>query len=172
MEAETIGVGIAALAAASSAFSAYTSRQAVDRAHRPFVWPAISTGRDPGGPSVVRVRLHNDGQGTAYDVRWSVGTMMEAHDGSLEEDAAFTDEHVSSVIRAIRPGEVVPPQDSEWLEQAAALPGDDVWWVLVRWTDAARVRWELSEQGPTLLRSEPRRLRTWPWQLWRPSRDW
>lgn len=90
----------------------------------------------------------------------------------MKEDVGYTDEHVSPVIRAMRAGEVVPPQSTEWLEQAVPLPSDDVWWVLVRWTDAGRVRWELSEQGPTLLRSEPRRLRTWRWQLWRPRRGW
>jgi hypothetical protein len=58
------------------------------------------------------------------------------------------------------------------LRRAVAMPPDDVWWLLVRWTDAAGLRWELSEQGPTLLRAEPRKLRTWGWQMWRPKRDW
>jgi hypothetical protein len=57
-----------------------------------------------------------------------------------------------------------------WLVGTGSRAARGRW--LVRWTDPARVRWELSEQGPTLLRSEPRRLRTWQWQLWRPKRDW
>jgi len=172
VEAQTVGIGLAAVSAAVSAFSAYTSRQAVDRSHRPFVWPAISNSRDPDGQHVLRIRLHNDGSGTAYDVRWSVGSVTEGRKGDIVDDVRLTSDNVSQVIRALRPGEVLPPAEAGWLEQAVALPEDDVWWVLVRWTDPARVRWELSEQGPTLLRSEPRRLRTWQWQLWRPKRDW
>ena len=122
---------------------------------------------------MVRVRLHNDGAGTAYDVRWSVGSLMESETGEIIHDEAFTADHISQVIRAMRPSEVLPPPEDGWLEQAVALPSDDVWWVLVRWTDAARTRWQLSEQGPTLLRTEPRRVRgIWGWQKWRPKRDW
>jgi hypothetical protein len=172
VEAETVAVAIAAISAIASAISAYTNRQSVDRAHRPFVWPAISHKGDPDGSHVLLVRLHNDGAGTAYDVRWSIATLMLDQNDNAVEDRLFEDEHVSQVIRAVRAGEILPPQDQGWLEKAVALPPDDVWWLLVRWTDAAGVRWEISEQGPSLLRAEPRRLRTWPWQVWRPKRSW
>lgn len=69
MQIETVAVAIAAVSAIASAASAYTNRQAVDRAHQAFVWPAMSRSRDPDGRDVLLVRLHNDGAGTAYDVR-------------------------------------------------------------------------------------------------------
>jgi hypothetical protein len=172
MNADTAGVLIAAIAATASAISAYTSRQSVDRANRPFVWPAISQAKDHDGANLVRVRLHNDGSGTAFDVRWSIGTVAVGPKDEIKVDDKFSEQYKSHVIRALRPGESLPPEDGDWLERAASLPLDDVWWVVVRWTDAARVRWELLEQGPALLRSEPRRLRTWPWQLWRSRREW
>jgi hypothetical protein len=171
MRVETVAVLIAAVSAVASAISAYTNRQAMARAQRPFVWPAISHGSDPDGTRVLRIRLHNDGTGPAYDVRWSVGSLTESESGEVVDDAHFTKAHVSPVIRALRASEVLPPDES-WLEKAVALPEDDVWWVLVRWTDSAGARWELTEQGPSLLRFEPRRLRTWRWQAWRSPRDW
>jgi hypothetical protein len=119
---------------------------------------------------VLLVRLHNDGAGTAYDVRWSVG--LPAVGGDPVDVDRHARDHASQVIRAMRAGEVLPPPGEGWLEQAIVIPEDDVWWLLVRWTDVGRVRWELSEQGPTLLRLEPRRLRSWIWQVWRPKRDW
>lgn len=172
MEAQTIGIGLAAASAAVSAFSAYTSRQAVDRSHRPFVWPTISQQRGHDGRTILSIRLHNDGSGTAFDVRWSLGSVTEGLRGKTVDDVRLIEDNVSRVVRALRPGEAHPALDAHPLERQVVLPADDVWWVLVRWTDAARVRWELTEQGPSLLRSEPRRLRTWRWQVWRSPRDW
>lgn len=167
---ESASVAIAAAAASASAVSAYVNRQAVDRGSRSFVWPAVSHRLDPDGRHVLLVRLHNDGAGAAYDVRWSVG--LAVVDGDPVNVDRYARDNASQVIRAMRPGEVLPPPDDGWLEQATVLPEDDAWWLLVRWTDVGRVRWELSEQGPTLLRLEPRRLRSWTWQVWRPKRDW
>lgn len=171
MNTETVGVAVAAVAATASWLSAYTNRQAVDRAHRAFVWPVISHGLDQEGRRLLRVRLVNDGAGAAFDVRWSVGSVAETEHGRAVNDQRLTAQNVSLVIRAIRPGEAVPPEPN-WSELAIDLPPDDVWWVLVRWTDSARVRWERSDQGPALPESEPRRVRTWLWQVWRPQRDW
>jgi hypothetical protein len=171
MSPETVGVAIAAAAATASWISAYISRQSVDRANRAFVWPAISHRLDNDGRHLLLVRFQNDGAGTAYNVRWSVGTVMDNRRGKTVNDHLWTAEHVSLVVRAVRPGEAVPPEP-DWLEHAITLPPDDVWWLLVRWSDSAQVSWERADQGPGLLESEPRRLRTWFWQIWRPKRDW
>jgi hypothetical protein len=143
----------------------------VDRAHRPFVWPAISHGRD-GEQRILKVRLHNDGSGTAFDVRYSMGSVTVDQHDRVVEDAQLTKDAMSLVIRALKPGESNPEVDGQWLERALPLPHDDVGWVLVRWTDAGGVRWEYSDQGPATEAGRPRRLRTWSWQVWRPERDW
>jgi hypothetical protein len=166
--AETIAVGIAAVSATASAASAYASRQSVDRAHRAFVWPSIAHELDEAGRHILSVTLHNDGAGSAYDVRWAVGSVTANEKGKIIDDASLTADTISAVTRALRPGETLPA-----LKQAITLPEDDIWWVLVRWTDASRVRWQVGEQAPSrILREEPRRLRTWRWQAWRPKRDW
>jgi hypothetical protein len=168
MAAETIGVAIAAVSATASAASAYASRQSVDRAHRAFVWPAIAHELDAAGHHILSVTLHNDGAGSAYDVRWAVGSVTANEKGKIIDDESLTADTISVVTRALRPGETLPA-----LKQAIALPEDDIWWVLVRWTDASRVRWQVGEQVPSrFLRADPRRLRTWRWQAWRPKRDW
>lgn len=169
--AAVVAVAFAAVSAIAAAVSAVATRQSVDRAHRPFVWPAISHGTD-GDTSVLRVRLHNDGAGTAYEVRWSFGALMETQEGEFVEDSKGAAEQASLAVRAIRAGESVPPEDSGWLEKEVVLPPDDIGWILVRWSDAAGVRWEASDQGPATLRGRPRRLRRWGWQFWRAAADW
>jgi hypothetical protein len=167
----TIAIALAAGSAVAAAVSAVASRKSVERAHRPFVWPAIFHGSD-GDTPVLRIRLHNDGAGVAYDVRWSFGTIVETSPGSYDEDRDEARQEASLAIRAIRPGESVPPEDHGWLEKEVALPPDDVGWILVRWSDSAGARWEVSDQGPAVLRGPPARLRRWRWQVWRDMRDW
>jgi hypothetical protein len=164
-------VAFAAVSAVAAAVSAVATRQSVDRAHRPFVWPAISHGSD-GESRILRVRLHNDGAGTAYEVRWSIGTLAETQDEEFVEDSKGAAEQASMAIRAIRVGESVPPEGSGWLDKEVQLPPDDIGWILVRWHDAAGIRWEVSDQGPATSRGRPRRLRRWRWQLWRDPADW
>lgn len=144
--AAAVAIAFAAVSAIAAAVSAASMRQSVDRAHRPFVWPAISHGRD-GEARVLRVRLHNDGSGTAYEVRWSFGTLAETQEGEFVEDRQGAAERASLAIRAIRAGESVPPEGSGWLEKEIQLPPDDVGWILVRWSDAGGIRWEVSDQG-------------------------
>lgn len=169
MDSSTIAIGLAAVSAAAAAVSAVATKQSVERSHRPFVWPAISHGSD-GGTRVLRVRLHNDGAGVAYDVRWSFGTIIESSPGTYDENREDAKTEASLAIRAIRPGESVPPRG--WLEKEVRLPPDDVGWILVRWSDAGGVRWEASDQGPAALRTPPRRLRKSCWEVWRPASDW
>ena len=170
-EAAVIAIAIAAVSAVAAAISALATRQAVERAHRPFVWPAISHATD-GDTRILRIRLHNDGAGTAYEVRWSFGTLIETQPGEFDENREAAAVQASLTIRAIRPGESVPPEGSGWLDQAITLPPDDIGWILVRWTDAAGDRWEVSDQGPAASRVRPRRLRRRWWQLWRSPANW
>lgn len=171
MDFETIGIAIAAFSAAASAVSAYASRLAVDRANEAFVWATISYGSD-GGQPLVRVRLHNEGPGVARDVRWSATALREIRPGKWEVDDDLAATNKSSLIRAMQPGESVPPEEHGWLDLPWRRPEDDVWWLVVRWSDAARVRWERSEE-PSEVRSHTRKLRTWGWHVWRPKRsDW
>jgi len=169
VDAEVIGIGIAALSAGASAVAAYTSRLAVDRANQAFVWATISHASD-GGQRLVRVRLHNEGPGVARDVRWSATTVSEVSPDKWDVDDEINVRNKSPLIRAMQPGESVPPEEHGWLDLAWVPPEDDVWWLLVRWSDAARVRWERSEE-PAALRSRTRKLRTWGWQVWRPRKD-
>jgi hypothetical protein len=83
---------IAAFAAVAAAVSAWFSRQALERSHRPYVWPEWKL-LPPGGEAVeeregesddayferfkatkfrVGVRLHNDGPGIALDPMWTI----------------------------------------------------------------------------------------------------
>ena len=167
---QTVGIGIAAASAVASAVSAFTSRQAVDRASRAFVWPTISQKMDSDWRRVLRVRLNSEGGGTAYDVRWSVG--LPDLDGGRAAAERYSADNASEVIRALRSGEVIPPSvasgSSERSRYLKTMCGGC-------WSDGVtrhRTHWELSEQGPGSLRFEARRLRTWWWQLWRPKRDW
>jgi len=169
--AAVVAVAFAAVSAIAAAVSAVATRQSVDRAHRPFVWPAISHDAD-GETSILRVRLHNDGAGTAYEVRWSFGALMESQEGEFVEDSKGAAEQASMAVRAIRAGESDPPGGSGWLDKKVRLPPDDIGWIVVRWSDAAGIRWEVSDQGPATSRGRPRRLRRWRWQFWRAPADW
>src|SRR5947209_5352081 len=104
MTGEVIGIGVAAVAAVASWISAYTNRQTADRALRAFVWPVISSRLDEAGRNILLVRLKNDGAGTAFNVRWSVGSVTANERGKIVSDQRLTAEHVSLVVRAMRPG--------------------------------------------------------------------
>lgn len=169
--AVVIALALAAVSAIAAAVSAVSTRQSVERAHRPYVWPAISHDRD-GDRRVLRVRLHNDGAGTAYEVRWSFQTLVESKEGEWTPDEQGAAKEASLAIRALRSGESLPPGDGKWLEKAVPLPPDEIGWFLVRWDDAAGVRWEVSDQGPAARQGRPHRLRRWWWQRWRWPADW
>lgn len=164
----------AAASAVAAAVSARTSRQAVTRANAPFVWPAITV-LSEYGESVTRhvfgVRLHNDGPGVAFDVRFSVSA---AEHGS--------DEYVPPPIRAMRSGEQVPPHP-EPQEQPIRnglyeypLPGKidaGPWWVIVRYGDALGRRWQVrGPLDPHVQLDGPVRLRGRRLEVWRPPERW
>ena len=176
VDVELVAVAVAAISATASAASAHASRQSVDRAHRAFVWPEIRVPKDYGQAEPLRVQLRNDGPGVAYDVRWSVGSLApkpgeDWESGNVVHDDDWARKNASLVERAMPAGDT-RPGDGGWLERRVALPDDDIWWVLVRWTDTSGARWELVEQGPSLVSSGAQQLQTYRWQFWRKKRDW
>jgi len=145
----------------------------VERAHRAFVWPEI---RLPKAQTPLGIRLRNDGTGVAYNVRWSLGTLAPkpGHDwesGKVVADYEWARQNHSLVKRAMKPGDSHPSAEG-WTDKKIALPEDDIWWVLVRWTDVAGTRWEVTDQGPAMLAHHPYPLRAHFWQLWRRASDW
>jgi hypothetical protein len=79
-------------------------------------------------------------------------------------------------IRAMRGHETVPPPDSVGSPRGFPLgvhvAGDDVWSVLIRWTDTAGQRWEFTApQDREGLAQAPRRLRRHSYQRWLPKAD-
>jgi hypothetical protein len=185
-----VAAGASAAGAVAAWLAATTSREAVARSHRPFVWPEWTV--EPAEESEEKrqawlVRLHNDGPGVALDVRWSVEGAAQ-YPEQYETTAA---DLASEPIRGMRPGMSVPPIEdppghllARW-RRVLPFVGD-IEWVVVRFTDSAGVRWEYAEPWePGTLADPARRLRrvriyksrTWQWWLWRlrprrPLRAW
>ena len=157
-----------ALAAVSSAAawrSSFIAREAATRSSLAFVWPVVQIGYERDR-AVVRVRLHNDGPGLAQDV---VAARLEPT-GEGDTWAVFGR---TPVIRAMRAAETLPPPEQEEMSLGAHVAGDDIWSVVVRWTDTAGQRWELAApQEQYALTTTPRRLRRRRWQRWRAAVDW
>src|SRR4051794_31916238 len=169
----------AAAAAVAAWLSAWNSRQAVARAHRPFVYaePEMrSVGPDFDHHEEhrpVETRLRNDGAGVALDLR----LRLEAERGPWRGEPTLP-------VRAMRAGEVVPPdvtpaRGGTRMEkivtgyQRSAPPREvDARAVVVRFEDPAGERWEVRNRrhppGPLMMR----RLRSGRLDLWRPRRGW
>jgi hypothetical protein len=160
---------LAVVAASASALAAWTSaslaRQTARRAHFPYVWPDVRINyRDE--ILEVSARLHNDGPGLAQDV---VAARLEPPDD--EHPWAVFDR--TPTIRAMRGGEANPRDEKAALGLGAHTHGDDIFSVVVRWTDTAGQRWELvAPQDPKALTRPPRALRRRRWQRWRDPADW
>lgn len=180
--ASVASAGVAALSAIAASIAARASRQSVSRAHRPFVWPEVHIRRrTETGFTPLRVRLHNDGPGTAYDVSCSIGPRATPTPERLRRwhRRRVLLGYAIPPVRAMRPGEAVPPRDADdstLFEIALTTPLDEPWWVAVRWTDAAGARWEFIEpQATDDLAWPPRRLRLRRRPLrrrWRPRAYW
>ena len=108
----------------------------------------------------VRVKLHSDGPGTAFDdVSCSIDPDL-APSVFRYPHRIFGRRTLSGVatppIRSMRPGVVFPATEGDDPDRRFTLtlvkPGD-AWWAVVRWTDAAGVRWESTRP------SDPRRSR-------------
>ncbi len=160
---------VAAVAAAAGALAAWvaawTSKQAVERSHRPFVYAEPELVSDEyGAPEErrwIRSRLRNDGVGVALEVR----LRLEAQDGSWAGDP-------TQPVRAMRAGEVVPPESKQGFEFARPPRDVEKWVSVTRYDDTGGQAWEVRNQrhpaGPLTVR----RLRTGRLIVWRPRRHW
>jgi hypothetical protein len=175
--AVVVAAGTGAVSAAAAALSARASRNAVARAHRPYVWAEIHvvSGRSEK-TWLAKVRLHSDGPGAAFDVSAAVGphyvyerirrSWWRLWDRTLVG-------YATPPIRAMLSGEAVPPRDTDDGLYELAIGSIEDWWVAVRYSDAAGARWEFREpRSPESLAGPPRRLRTRRWQVWRPRVWW
>ena len=153
----------------SAGLSALACRRAVVASLTPFVWPSIELrvlGLDARRTCAVGLRLPNDGPGSAFDVEY------ELVGGRANPQSRAS--NFASPVPAISPGGFAPVQPVEELEDD---PGeyriplgrrveDGPLKVAVRYQDALGRRWET--QGRLGARvTRPRRLRRWPWELWR-----
>jgi hypothetical protein len=176
--AVVVAAGAGAVSAAAAALSARASRQAVVRAHRPFVWAEIHVvkGRRDDKMWLAKLRLHNDGPGAAFDVSAAVGphyVYERVRRHWWQVWSRTLSGYATPPIRAMRPGEAVPPRDSDEGLYELAIGSLEDWWVAVRYTDAAGVRWEFREpRSPESLARPAHRLRARWWQLWRRPLWW
>ena len=176
LEAVEVAAIAAALSALAAWVSAWNSRQAVARAHRPFVYgePEIRTDKvNLPGQRLIAVRLRNDGAGVALDVRFR----LEAEDGRWQGDPLLP-------VRAMRPGEVAPPepdhrdhpmlssQRKTGFEMAAPPRSVEAWAAVIRFSDSAGQHWEVLNRrhppGPLMLR----KARSGRFDVWRGRLDW
>lgn len=164
----------AAVSAIAAAISARSSRQAVVRSHAPFVWPSIAIRGPVLGLHQVGVRLHNDGPGVAFNVRFSVANKQEG----------FGDIYAIPPIRAMRSGEKVPPHPEpepqvqpmirdDVYEYPLPGPLDQSWWVVVRYADGLGGSWEIRAPiDPQGTLRGPHRLRSGRLDRWRRAARW
>lgn len=173
MDAQGLVVGAALTAAVASAVSAWFAGRAIERAHAPLVWPSIDIHLGvPQPPHAVRVRLHNDGSGTAFNVRFAIGTP-----GDLDDVIALND---TSPIPAMREGAIVPPSAAanpeivrdDHFHMAAPEDLRSDWYVVVRYEDSLSRRWEVRASADPNGFVSPRRLRCHWFQFWWPGESW
>jgi len=153
-----VGIGIAAVGSVAAAVSARASARGVSLASRPYVYgePRSATGH------LAMVRLHNSGPGTAVEVRFRIGS----------PDTESTE--WSQVVRAMQPGEVLPPHDSEGISMSipvvAAVQGQRLeWWVEVEYGDIRGARWRLRNDRTDATRpAAAQRVRSGKFDRWRP----
>ena len=152
--------------------SALICWRVVVRSLTPFVWPSIELrvlGLGVKRRYAAGIRLHGAGPGPAFNVVFALTGGKPAVGGMRS--------NVDCPIPAISPGAVVPPErvhgrDDDPAEYRIPL-GDRIedgpLAVTVQYRDALGRRWQtrgrLGMRGTRVTR--PRRLRRWPWELWR-----
>jgi hypothetical protein len=151
-----IGIGLAAVGAIAAAVSARASARNVALSNRPYVYgePAFSSGSRSHA-----VRFHNDGAGTAVEVRYRVVTSRGDYSKWSEP------------VRAMRPGEITPPPEAEGFE--FETPRDDKglaleWFIETEFSDIGGTRWRLRNDRRDNSPATVQRLRTRPYQRWLP----
>jgi hypothetical protein len=139
-----VAAGAGGVSAVAGAVSARTNLSSVRRANLPFVYGEPAFGRAPGAYKTreeadnaritgVFVVLHNDGPGTAVEVR----LRLRSTSGDWSSEA-------TDAVRAIRPGETVerfgfqPPWEVD--------PDVRSWGVATRFQDTAGREWETFNQ--------------------------
>jgi hypothetical protein len=150
-----IGTGLAAIGAIAAAVSARASARNVALSNRPYVYG--ERGFSSGERSPI-VRLHNDGAGTAVEVRYRLGAA----------EADYTE--WSEPVRAISPGDITPPPGADGFLGEPPRTSEGVatnWFIETEFSDMSGARWRLRNDRASSTPATVRRLRTRPYQFWR-----
>jgi hypothetical protein len=172
---ELVAITVAAVSAIAASLAAWNAYRGIQLGQRAFVYgePAIkSEPSEPDGgggflskrESHVDVRLHNDGPGTALDVR----VRLEDGAGNPVGEAA------AAPVRALRPEESLPRVEGNQ-GLLFRLPADLMkpWAAVVRYREIGGAAWEVrNPRHPASQRLTQRRLRSGHWDRWRPPADW
>jgi hypothetical protein len=168
-----VATGAGSVSAVASAVSARTNLWSVRRANLPLVYGEPSYGRAPGAyhnqeeaanapVTGVFVRLHNDGPGTATEVR----CCLRSGSGDWRSEPV-------DPVRAMRPGEIVPVDSGFEFQPPWALnPDIKSWGVATRFQDTSGREWETFNQRYPAGRMSTRKLRSSAWQVTREKADW
>jgi hypothetical protein len=150
-----VGIGLAAVAAVAAAASARTAARGVALGHRPYVYGERGSATAESGS----VRLHNDGPGTAVEVRWRICAPGAEPTGW------------SDPIRAMQSGEIAPPEGQKPPPTTLPLGIDGHafgWFVETEFGDIRGARWRLrNERGEPSAAAVLTRLRSGRFDLWR-----
>lgn len=155
---ELLAISIAAVSAIAALVATWNAYRNVELGQRAFVYgePALN-GEE------VDVRLYNDGPGTALDIR----LRLEDVDGKTLGDETKTP------VRALKPGEVLPPFDVQALKFATPPDLMKPWAVVVRYREIGGASWEVSNtRHPQSKPIARRRLRSGRLDRWRDETDW
>jgi hypothetical protein len=163
-----ITVVVAAGGALAAAVSARSSARGVALSHRPYLYGegSVSAYEERSGSSatVVSVRLHNDGPGTAVEVRWRVVAA-----GDRPPDWA------PDPIRAMQPGEVLPPEGRAPMSMRLPIGVDGQasgWYIETEFSDIRDARWRLTnDRGTPAAPARPKRVKTGRLDVWRLPSD-
>jgi hypothetical protein len=99
--------------------------------------------------------------------------VVAARQEPLEDGSTWETSDRTPTIPALRGGETLPPTRCEELSIGTHTAGDDLFSVVVRWTDTAGQRFELvAPQDPHQLTRSPRKLRRRRLHFWRPDAAW
>lgn len=155
---ELLAISIAAVSAIAALVATWNAYRNVELGQRAFVYgePAL-------GGEEVDVRLFNDGPGTALDIR----LRLEDADGKTLGDETKTP------VRALKPGEVLPPRDTQALKFNRPADLTKPWAVVVRYREIGGASWEVrNARHPHSQPLEQRRLRSGRFDRWRNETDW
>lgn len=168
-----IGIAIAAISASASAASAFISKRSSDRSLHAVMRASLTSLESAAGPE-IQLQLHNDGLGTAYAVACAIRTVSVDDQDREHYHDAFPRGSKRPLVRRIDPRHEYPAD--QLYGTKLNWPEDDIFWVVIRWTDATGLRWELVEHGITQLDQPIQRLRApgWKdhWRFWRDAADW